>query len=180
MDIFLAWMAPLLAFLDGFKELLREYLHLLLVPALGWMAFSAWRRKNRPAWHPPIAERDILFHTEMASFPKRDTALAVTVTSDAILIEPSGAYKWFFRGTDDEFYIQRSDLLRAEAVSHRWRKGVALEFRTSSGGRRELTLLLKDREQLIDSLRPTRRTRPEHPGSKDVLLSRSRRRSNVR
>jgi hypothetical protein len=132
---------------------------------LAFVAFCAWRRLRAGPTHPPFSGSDVRFSEKYVSGSSDKSlftrlggarnALAVTVSKDALLVEPVGIFKWLMpTGFNDlEHYVPRSDILRVETASTLGRNTVRIEIRGRDGTTRTLDLAVRKHDELLFALR---------------------------
>ncbi len=140
------------------------FLGLVLAWTALWLAFFAWRRMQRGAWHPPVLPSQVLFSEKFVSgasqknlltkFGGARNALSVTVTSDALLIKYLPPFNWImpFGFNDLEHYVSRRNIRMVKPITSWGRDGVVIEFVAENAGPKRIELLLRHRNQFMAAI----------------------------
>lgn len=151
----------LLTFLEENFELFFGFCLLWVV---GWATFYAWQRYTSKSDGPSIAEADVRFREKYVSGYSHETfftryggaagTLAVTVSKDAVLIEPVAFFKWIMPAgfNDLEHFVPKARITRVHPGSHRWRKSLQLEFRSDDGTQKKIEIFLRKPQKFLSAL----------------------------
>jgi hypothetical protein len=127
-------------------------------------AFFAWQRIRRGSWHPPVSASQVRFsESHMSGFSHKNVftkfggaskVLSVTVTNEALLVEPITLFKWImpFGFNDLEHYIPRENIKKIEPVSRWGRDGVVIEFISGTTEPKRIELFLRHHQQFLAAL----------------------------
>jgi hypothetical protein len=161
MSDFLEWLST--------DQIARSLLTSIAVVGIYVVAIRRFRRKVGLI-HPPINPRDAQFReARVFGFSDRTLrtqtggarhGLIVTVSKDAVTIEPAPLFRWLIPpGINDlEYYVKRSDIVSLDADELRGRKTIKLRFVAADRSRCTVTLMLKDPEGFLRAMQAEQRS----------------------
>lgn len=149
-------------------QLLEENFSLFFALCLAWVLgaslFFAFRRKARGSTHPAIEISKLKFLEKFVSgfshkslftrFGGARNALVVTVSNDAVLIEPVALLKWIMpMGFNDlEHYIPKANIVNVRTASSFGRGSIQIEFRSNDGTKKTVELILRKPQEFLAAL----------------------------